>query len=217
MSKERHALIFSDNASGGDPVLRSVLEDLDIRPLLPYQLAGQEITVIIVERAAANALTVITNLRKQERFSRLPILVLLEPSERGQASGFTLHKADLLFKPVTDKALRRTAMDYGKNVEIVRHDGWSAFFESNRLAGRRLVLFSTRAEASLEAFAFRPDDCLLFGRESAGVPEDVHQAADARVRIPLAADARSLNVAMTAGIALWEGLKQTGQLPGPQS
>ena len=117
--------------------------------------------------------------------------------------------------PLTDKALRRTAMDYGKNVEFVRHAGWSAFFESNVRAGRRLVLFSTRAEASLEAFAFQRDDCLLFGRESAGVPDDVHAAADARVRIPLATGARSLNVAMTAGIALWEGLHQTGQLPGP--
>ncbi len=117
--------------------------------------------------------------------------------------------------PLTDKALRRTAMDYGKSVEIARHDGWSAFFESNARAGRRLVLFSTRAEASLGEFAFQPADCLLFGRESAGVPDDVHAAADARVRIPLAHGARSLNVAMTAGIALWEGLKQTGQLPEP--
>jgi tRNA (cytidine/uridine-2'-O-)-methyltransferase len=115
--------------------------------------------------------------------------------------------------PLTDKALRRTAMDYGKNVEIVRHDGWNAFRESNARAGCRLVLFSTKAEASLETFTFQPDDCLLFGRESAGVPDEVHAAADVRVRIPLEADARSLNVAMTAGMALWEGLKQTGQLP----
>lgn len=105
-------------------------------------------------------------------------------------------------------------MDYGKNVEFVRHDGWNAFNESNRRAGRRLVLFSTRAEGSLGSFAFHADDCLLFGRESAGVPDEVHAAADVRVRIPLAAGARSLNVAMTAGMALWEGLKQTSQLPG---
>lgn len=104
-------------------------------------------------------------------------------------------------------------MDYGKNVEIARHDGWNAFHESSRRAGRRLVLFSTRAEASLGGFAFREDDCLLFGRESAGVPDEVHAAADARVKIPLAPGARSLNVAMAAGMALWEGLKQTGQLP----
>lgn len=116
--------------------------------------------------------------------------------------------------PLTDKALRRTAMDYGKNVEIARHDGWAAFHESNTRARRRLILFSTRAESSLAGFAFRTDDCLLFGRESAGVPDAVHAAADARVRIPLAPGARSLNVAMSAGMALWEGLKQTGQLPG---
>jgi tRNA (cytidine/uridine-2'-O-)-methyltransferase len=115
--------------------------------------------------------------------------------------------------PLNDKALRRTAMDYGKNVEIGRHDGWAAFRQANQQAGRRLVLFSTRAEGSLADFSFQPDDCLLFGRESAGVPEEVYAAADARVKIPLAPGARSLNVAMAAGIALFEALRQTGQLP----
>lgn len=118
--------------------------------------------------------------------------------------------------PLTDKALRRTAMDYGKSVEITRHDGWSAFQDANRLAGRRLVLFSTRAEASLTSFTFGKDDCLLFGRESAGVPDEVHESVDARVRIPLSPGARSMNVAMSAGIALWEALRQTGQLPPDQ-
>jgi tRNA (cytidine/uridine-2'-O-)-methyltransferase len=114
--------------------------------------------------------------------------------------------------PLTDKALRRTAMDYGAKVEILRHDGWVSFLESRRSAGR-LILFSTRGTASLEAFAFRPGDCLLFGRESAGAPDDVHRAADAVVRLPMAAGARSMNVAMAAGVALWEALRQTGGLP----
>jgi tRNA (cytidine/uridine-2'-O-)-methyltransferase len=112
--------------------------------------------------------------------------------------------------PLTDKALRRTAMDYGENVEIVRHDGWSSFQQSRR---GRLVLFTTKGAATLQSFAFQPDDILLFGRESAGVPDDVHESADARVRIALQSNARSLNVAMSAGIALWEGLRQTSGLP----
>jgi tRNA (cytidine/uridine-2'-O-)-methyltransferase len=114
--------------------------------------------------------------------------------------------------PLTDRALRRTAMDYGAQVEIRRHDGWSAFLESRRAAGR-LVLFSTQGATGLEAFAFKPGDCLLFGRESAGVPDEVHAAADAAVRLPMAASARSMNVAMTAGVAAWEALRQTGALP----
>lgn len=101
-------------------------------------------------------------------------------------------------------------MDYGENVEIVRHDGWSAFQQTRR---GRLILFTTKGAATLQSFVFQPDDILLFGRESAGVPDDVHDACDARVRIPLMANARSLNVAMSAGIALWEGIRQTGQLP----
>lgn len=115
--------------------------------------------------------------------------------------------------PLTDRALRRTAMDYGESVAISRHSGWSAFRESQMASGARLVLFTTRGSIRLERQTFRPNDILLFGRESAGVPDDVHAAADARVAIPLAASARSFNVAMSAGIALWEALRQTGQLP----
>jgi tRNA (cytidine/uridine-2'-O-)-methyltransferase len=100
-------------------------------------------------------------------------------------------------------------MDYGENVEIVRHSGWSAYQTVRR---GRLILFTTRGAATLQSFAFQPDDTLLFGRESAGVPDDVHDAADAKVRIPLMPNARSLNVAMSAGIALWEGMRQTGRL-----
>lgn len=104
-------------------------------------------------------------------------------------------------------------MDYGENVEIVRHDGWSAFLESQRRSSGRLVLFTTKGAATLQSFGFQSGDTLLFGRESAGVPDDVHESADARVRISLMPNARSLNVAMSAGIALFEGLRQTGALP----
>ncbi|WP_292225597.1 TrmH family RNA methyltransferase, partial [Brevundimonas sp.] len=75
-----------------------------------------------------------------------------------------------------------------------------------------LVLFTTKGATPLPDFAFRPDDILLFGKESAGAPDYVHAAADARVVIPLRPEARSLNLSVTAGIALWEGLRQTGQV-----
>jgi tRNA (cytidine/uridine-2'-O-)-methyltransferase len=104
-------------------------------------------------------------------------------------------------------------MDYAGKAEIVRHDGWSAFLDSHRKTGGRLVLLTTKGSQRLDAFRFEAGDCLLFGRESAGAPEDVHAAADARVAIPLAKGARSLNVAMAAGIVLFEALRQTGGLP----
>ena len=104
-------------------------------------------------------------------------------------------------------------MDYAGMAEIVRHDGWSAFLDSHRARGGRLVLTTTRGAERLDTFRFQGGDCLLFGRESAGVPDEVHAAADARVVIPLASGARSLNVAMAAGITLFEALRQTGELP----
>lgn len=115
--------------------------------------------------------------------------------------------------PLTDKALRRAAMDYGEKVEVLRHDGWASFLESRARISGRLILFSTRGAQSLAGFSFEPGDCLLFGRESAGAPDGVHEAADAVLRIPLSGDARSLNVSMAAGVALWEALRQTGRLP----
>ena len=98
-------------------------------------------------------------------------------------------------------------------VEVVRHGGWAAFLDSRRSVAGRLVLFSTRGDQRLGDFAFLPGDCLLFGRESAGAPDEVHGASDAVVRIPLSSNARSLNVAMAAGMAVWEALRKTGQLP----
>jgi tRNA (cytidine/uridine-2'-O-)-methyltransferase len=115
--------------------------------------------------------------------------------------------------PLTDKALKRAALDYAELAEIVRHDAWANFLESHRKTGGRLVLFTTAAESILADARFESGDVLLFGRESAGVPAEVHNAADVRLRIPIAEEARSLNVAMAAGIALWEALRQTGGLP----
>jgi tRNA (cytidine/uridine-2'-O-)-methyltransferase len=111
---------------------------------------------------------------------------------------------------LTDRALKRAALDYGGLARVIRHDSWGAFLAGpDRIAGR-LVLLTTRGATRLDAFAFTPSDLLLLGRESAGVPETVHSAADARVVIPLAAGARSLNVAMAGAIALAEAHRQTG-------
>jgi tRNA (cytidine/uridine-2'-O-)-methyltransferase len=114
--------------------------------------------------------------------------------------------------PFDDKRLRRSAMDYGGACDLTRHSSWQAFLEA-RPAGR-LVLLSTAGAVPYTDFAFAPTDVLLLGRESRGVPEDVHAGADARVRIPMAEGLRSLNVAMAAGIVLAEALRQQGVLQG---
>ena len=107
-----------------------------------------------------------------------------------------------------DRAMKRAALDYGPLSHMTRHADWDAF-QRDRAPGR-LVLFTTRAAEPLTDFVFQPDDVLLFGKESAGAPDYVHAAADARVVVPLRPQARSLNLSVTAGIALWEGLRQTG-------
>lgn len=110
---------------------------------------------------------------------------------------------------LNDRGLKRAALDYGPLGEIVVHDGWAAFNGAPQRAEGRLVLFTTRGATPLHDFAFGAGDTLLFGRESAGVPEEVHARADARVVIPIRPEARSLNLAVSAGIALWEALRQT--------
>jgi tRNA (cytidine/uridine-2'-O-)-methyltransferase len=111
---------------------------------------------------------------------------------------------------MTDRALRRAGLDYLAHVEIARHASFAGFEAACRARGSRLVLLTTRAEAAYTAFAFQPADTLLLGRESAGVPHAVHAAADARLRIPMRAGLRSLNVAVAAAMALGEALRQTG-------
>ena len=115
--------------------------------------------------------------------------------------------------PLSDHAVRRAAMDYAERAEIVRHASWARFQEVPERAQGRLILFTTRAAGPFHQFQYRPDDVLLFGRESAGVPDDVHDAADVRLFIPLVAGARSLNVVNAAAIALGEALRQTGGFP----
>jgi tRNA (cytidine/uridine-2'-O-)-methyltransferase len=112
--------------------------------------------------------------------------------------------------PLSDRAVRRAAMDYAEKAEIVRHASWSRFLEAPARTEGRLLLFTTRGAEPFHRFRFQSGDVLLFGRESAGVPLEAHQAADARLFIPLVPGARSLNVVNAAAMALGEALRQTG-------
>jgi tRNA (cytidine/uridine-2'-O-)-methyltransferase len=116
--------------------------------------------------------------------------------------------------PLDDKRMRRAAMDYGPVAETTRHISWTAFLAARRAVGGRLVLLTTAATVSHADFAFRADDTLILGRESAGVPAEVAAAVDAAVRIPIAADQRSLNVAVAGAIVLAEALRQGGFFTG---
>ena len=110
----------------------------------------------------------------------------------------------------SDRAMARAGMDYAERHAAVRHADWDAFL--SRKAGR-LLLFTTKSAVRLPEVAFAPDDVLLFGSESAGAPGYVHDVADVRVRIPIAAGARSVNLSTACGIAAAEALRQTGGWP----
>jgi len=112
--------------------------------------------------------------------------------------------------PASDRAFRRAGMDYLDQVRIVRHASWRAFEGWRQGGGHRLVLFTTAGGTIYTDYAFRSGDVLLFGRESAGVPAQVREAADAQLVIPMHGGMRSLNVALAAAIAAAEALRQTG-------
>ena len=109
-----------------------------------------------------------------------------------------------------DRRLRRAGMDYLDRVEMVRHRSWPAFAQART---GRLVLLTSAGTVPYHEFVFAPDDILLVGRESAGAPETVHAAADARVRVPMRPGLRSINVALAAAMVLGEALRQTRQFP----
>jgi tRNA (cytidine/uridine-2'-O-)-methyltransferase len=115
--------------------------------------------------------------------------------------------------PTSDRAFRRAGMDYLDRVALVRHVTWAAFARWRRENDARLVLFTTRAKRCYLDFRFAGSDVLLFGRESVGVPDEVHAAADARLLIPMRPGLRSLNVAMACAMALGEALRQTSEMP----
>lgn len=115
---------------------------------------------------------------------------------------------------VSDRNFRRSGMDYLDRVEIVRHPSWRAFDVWRREKGFRLVLATTQGATPHVDFPFAAGDAIVMGRESSGAPDYVHEAADARVRVPLRPGMRSLNVAVCAGMILGEALRRTGGFPG---
>ena len=115
--------------------------------------------------------------------------------------------------PLSDAGVRRAAMDYGALADLKRHAGWADFLKSPDRRQGRLILFTTRGAEPFHGFSFQPGDTLLFGRESSGAPPHVHEAAEVRLFIPLAPGARSLNLTVSAAIALSEGLRQIKAFP----
>ncbi|TNE32052.1 MAG: tRNA (cytidine(34)-2'-O)-methyltransferase [Alphaproteobacteria bacterium] len=114
---------------------------------------------------------------------------------------------------LSDSRMKRAGMDYMQHLDLTRHRNWQEFYADTRKHGRRIILLSTKADCFYTDFSFRPGDILLGGRESVGVPDDVHADADARITIPMAAHARSLNLTQSCSIVLAEALRQTGLFP----
>ena len=123
--------------------------------------------------------------------------------------GLTVHIIEPAGFDISDRNLRRAGMDYLASVALVRHVDWHAFDAWRTADGRRIVLASTKAALSYVDHQFRADDVLLFGRESAGVPDQVHHAADARLLIPMVEGQRSINLAMSVAMITGEALRQT--------
>ena len=147
-------------------------------------------------------------------------VALFEPEIAGNVGailrlGACLGAAVDLIEPMgfkwDDRRVRRTAMDYIDHVAIARHADFDAFKAS--IAGRRLILLTTKSRHSAFEFSFRPDDVLLFGKESSGVPAEIAEACDARLRLPIRSEVRSMNLAIAAAVALGEALRQTDSLP----
>jgi tRNA (cytidine/uridine-2'-O-)-methyltransferase len=147
-------------------------------------------------------------------------LALFEPEIAGNVGavlrlGACMGAAVDLIEPMgfewDDRRVRRTAMDYIDHVSVTRHAGFERFRAA--VAPRRLVLFTTKVQQSPYDFAFRADDVLLFGKESAGVPAAVADDCDARLCLPMRPQVRSMNLATAAALALGEALRQTGTLP----
>jgi tRNA (cytidine/uridine-2'-O-)-methyltransferase len=127
--------------------------------------------------------------------------------------GLQAHLIEPAGFPVSDRAFRRAGMDYLDRVDLVRHASWAAFEAWRRDQGLRLVLFTTRAALPYLDHAYAARDILLFGRESSGAPDEVHAAAEVRLRVPMVPMVpamRSLNVAMTCAMAVGEALRQIG-------
>jgi tRNA (cytidine/uridine-2'-O-)-methyltransferase len=127
--------------------------------------------------------------------------------------GVEVHVIEPAGFDLSDRALRRAGMDYLVHVHLMRHLSWQEFSDWRQQQGRRLVLLTTSADRTYADFAYADGDMLALGRESAGVPDAVHAAADARIRIPMVPGLRSLNVATAAAMVLGEALRQTDGFP----
>lgn len=128
----------------------------------------------------------------------------------GACLGVTIHIIHPTGFPFSKKAVKRGGLDYLEHAEFTEHDSYAHFTAWRQAAGRRLVLLTTKGASSAYEAQYRDDDVLMVGRESAGVPDAVADAADLRVRIPMRQEMRSLNVAMAASLVLGEALRQTG-------
>ena len=127
--------------------------------------------------------------------------------------GVTAHLIEPAGFPISDKNFRRAGMDYIDLVDIRRHISWTDFEFWRKASGARLVLATTKVAVPYPEFCFRPDDIILMGRESAGVPDEVHAAADAGLLIPMRTGLRSLNVAVSAAMMMGEALRQLDAFP----
>ena len=111
-----------------------------------------------------------------------------------------------------DKRFKRSAMDYLDHIDYKRHIDWQHFYDWKKENNFRLVLMTTKSQESLYKFEFHPSDILLFGRESAGVPKNIHNIVDHRLKIPMKSGVRSINLSSSVALVLGEGLRQTNQL-----
>jgi len=111
---------------------------------------------------------------------------------------------------ISSRALRRSALDYFDKADLKRHRTFADFKREAEMTGGRLILLTTRAQTAYHNIVFENSDIILAGRESSGVPEEVHASVNLRIRIPMRADLRSLNVAVSLAIVLGEALRQTG-------
>ena len=121
----------------------------------------------------------------------------------------TVHLIEPAGFPLSDHSLKRAGMDYIERAKLQRHMDWESFRDWQIAEKRRLILMTTKGSQPYTKFAFKKDDLILMGRESAGVPEEVHKVADARLLIPMKNGMRSLNMAVSTGMVLGEALRQT--------
>jgi tRNA (cytidine/uridine-2'-O-)-methyltransferase len=154
----------------------------------------------------------------------MPTLALYQPDIPQNAGtllrlsaclGIAAHVIEPAGFDMSDRSLKRAGLDYLEHVTLIRHRSWGEFEAWREANGRRLVLLTTRAETPYPEFSFAPSDIVMVGRESSGVPEIVHEAADARLRIPMTPGLRSLNVATAAAMVIGEALRQTGGFSAP--